>query len=96
MENIVAKSYEIVQLVRYGPSSHAELLEFSFVFTYMAAFFWVILSFADLKSAKRLRTSWIAIVMLLGVSNVILGSGSTLLLMWAWREEVMAKKFILE
>jgi hypothetical protein len=50
------------------------------------------LHFRDLKKDGRLRAIWFKILAVMGVVTVLAGPGTALVVMWAWMEEVLAKK----
>ncbi|KFZ24305.1 hypothetical protein V502_01200 [Pseudogymnoascus sp. VKM F-4520 (FW-2644)] len=53
---------------------------------------WILLSFHDLKKAGKLTTGWCNIAALYTTICVVGGPGAATAVMWAWREEVLAKK----
>ncbi|QSZ32310.1 hypothetical protein DSL72_001884 [Monilinia vaccinii-corymbosi] len=62
------------------------------IFSYGADFYWTLLHFADLKFVGKLSSNWFLILATLLLSTGIAGPGAALVFMWAWREEIMAKK----
>lgn len=53
---------------------------------------WILLGFHDLKKVGKLTTGWCKIVALYTTICVVGGPGAAMAVMWAWREEVLAKK----
>jgi hypothetical protein len=53
---------------------------------------WVMLSFADLKKAKKIKTGWAGIVGVFAGTTLLAGPGAAMTTMWAWREEMLAKR----
>ncbi|KAM3065605.1 FAD-dependent monooxygenase boa8 [Clarireedia jacksonii] len=73
----------------------AVLLRSETVYAYGAASFWALLHFSDLKYNKKLSASWFTILGVLVISTVVAGPRVALLILWAWREEVMARKLVM-
>lgn len=63
-------------------------------YLYGAAFYWTFLHFADLKIVGKLKQSWLLILTIFLSSTLLAGPGAGLIVMWAWREEIMAKKYV--
>ena len=61
---------------------------------YGAAFYWTFLHFADLKFVGKSKQSWLLILTISLSSTFLAGPGVGLIVMWAWREEIMAKKHV--
>lgn len=54
--------------------------------------FWTLLHLWDLKSTGRLKAGWLKVVGALVSMLVMFGPGTALVLGWAWREAVLARK----
>lgn len=54
--------------------------------------FWALLHLWDLKSTGRLMAGWFKVIGALGAILVMFGPGTALVLGWAWREAVLARK----
>nr|A0A455LLW7.1 RecName: Full=FAD-dependent monooxygenase atnK; AltName: Full=Arthripenoid biosynthesis cluster protein K [Arthrinium sp.]AYO60884.1 FAD-dependent monooxygenase AtnK [Arthrinium sp.] len=54
--------------------------------------FWALLHLWDLKSTGRLKAGWFKVLGALGGMLVMFGPGTALVLGWAWREVVLARK----
>lgn len=93
---VVAKSQHIFNLVTSGPSTYADLSDFTTFTTFVAVYYWVALSFADLKFAGRTKASWFGILFNSVLSTFAVGPAATVLFMWAWREEIMSKKLVFD
>lgn len=61
---------------------------------FSAGAFWTLLSFRDLKKAKKVETSWPKIVGTMTGLTLLVGPGAMMTTMWAWREEALAKKHV--
>ena len=48
--------------------------------------------FWDLKKDGRLQASWFKILAFMAATTVLAGPGTALVVMWAWREEILATK----
>ncbi|CAD6448953.1 adfad4e9-b5e3-45ae-8931-93e470393dc3 [Sclerotinia trifoliorum] len=83
-----------IQLVQAGLEANPGVWKAEKSFLYGAAFYWTLLHFADLKFVGKLGKSWLVILVVLLFSTLFAGPGAALLVMWAWREELMAKKHI--
>ncbi|ERF72896.1 hypothetical protein EPUS_08704 [Endocarpon pusillum Z07020] len=51
---------------------------------------WVLLHVRDLKRAKRTQTSWLRILAVGSITTLLGGSGTAMVVGWAWREEILA------
>ncbi|KAB8298608.1 hypothetical protein EYC80_000787 [Monilinia laxa] len=80
---------QLAQAMLDGNSGPLEIAE---IFSYGTTFYWALLSFADLKFVGKLSQSWLFILATLLLTTVVAGPGAALLIMWAWREEIMARK----
>jgi hypothetical protein len=65
------------------------------VFAYSAALLWILLHFSDLKCNGKLKNGWLAILGILTFSIVAAGHRVALLILWAWREEIMGRKLVI-
>lgn len=91
--NSIMKEFLLaIQPVKAGPGNLAELWNANQIVTYGAATYWLFLNFADLKFARRLRKGWFTISAIFVLTSVIAGMDASLLIMWAWREEIMGRK----
>jgi hypothetical protein len=50
------------------------------------------LSFSDLRKAGKLRARWGRIVGSFVGATLVAGPGTAMAIMWAWREEALAKR----
>jgi hypothetical protein len=73
----------------------AMLLRSDTAFAYSAALLWALLHFSDLKCNGKLKNSWLVILGVLILSSFAAGYRVALLILWAWREEIMARKFVI-
>ncbi|PQE10413.1 hypothetical protein CJF32_00000960 [Rutstroemia sp. NJR-2017a WRK4] len=73
----------------------AMLLRSDTAFAYSAAMLWALLHFSDLKCNGKLKNSWLAILGVMILSSFAVGYRVALLILWAWREEIMARKFVI-
>ncbi|OBT83656.1 hypothetical protein VE02_07639 [Pseudogymnoascus sp. 03VT05] len=53
---------------------------------------WTLLSFRDLKKAKKVEASWAKIIGTMAGLSLLVGPGAAMTAMWVWREEALAKK----
>lgn len=53
---------------------------------------WTLLSFSDLKKAKKVEAGWAKIIGTMAGLSLLVGPGAAMTAMWAWREEALAKK----
>lgn len=83
-----------IKLVQAGLNANPGVWKAEKTFLYGTAFYWTLLHFADLKFVGKLSKSWPLILAVLLFSTLFAGPGAALLVMWAWREELMAKKHI--
>jgi hypothetical protein len=72
--------------------SLAKAFRYDQIATFSAAAVWTMLSFGDLKKAGKLSTGWAKIVGVFAGTTIVAGPGTAVAAMWAWREEVMAKR----
>ncbi|OBT70177.1 hypothetical protein VE03_00332 [Pseudogymnoascus sp. 23342-1-I1] len=61
---------------------------------FSAGAFWTLLSFRDLKKAKKIEASWARIVGTMAGLTFLVGPGAMMAAMCAWREEALAKKHV--
>lgn len=59
---------------------------------YYGSTIWLLLLFRDLKKAGMLHTSWVTLLACLPISILVTGPSTTLLVGWAWREEILASR----
>jgi hypothetical protein len=57
-----------------------------------ASILWIIYLFQDLKKARMMDSSWIAILGLLIASTTCFGPAATVAAGWVWREQVLATR----
>lgn len=67
-------------------------LRYDQISAFSATAVWTLLSFKDLKKAGKLETGWRRILGIFAALNVVTGPGAALTVMWAWREETLAKR----
>ncbi|KAF8857859.1 monooxygenase [Acephala macrosclerotiorum] len=70
----------------------AKVLRYDQIAAFSAGGLWVLLSFGDLKKAKKLKTGWAGIIGVFAGTTLLAGPGAAMTAMWAWREEVLAKR----
>ncbi|RDL35444.1 Uncharacterized protein BP5553_07375 [Venustampulla echinocandica] len=70
----------------------ARFLRYDHIIALGAGTIWVMLSLGDLKSAGRLQAGWAKIIGAFGAIALVGGPGSAMVAMWAWREEILAKR----
>ncbi|CAI6092521.1 unnamed protein product [Clonostachys chloroleuca] len=77
-----------------APPSAQEVLrtivQYDYIFTFGAMTLWLAYSFCDLKAAGIMKTSWITIVVVAIVTSCSAGLGTTVLLGWLWREQLLS------
>lgn len=91
-DSIMSDFQLAMQLIGDGPQYITEFWNASQLVTHGATIYWLLLNFADLKAAKRLQKSWFVILATPFFTSTTLGLNASLLVMWAWREEVLATK----
>lgn len=69
----------------------AKIIRCNHISAFITGAIWV-LGFHDLKKAGKLATGWWKIVVICAATTVIGGPGAAMAVMWAWREEVLAKR----
>lgn len=74
----------------------AKAIRYDQLAAFGAGALWVLLSFRDLKVKKRVRTSWLGVVGVFAGTTVVAGPGAAMGVMWAWREEMLAKRKVVE
>ena len=74
------------------PALTAELANQEHFALYAGAASWLGLLFRDLKLAAMVERSWAWLLLCALACTVLLGPGATLIVAWAWREEVLASK----
>lgn len=67
-------------------------LKYDYLFAFVSGAVWILLSFWDLKKDGRLHAGWTKILGSMGVVTVACGPGTMMAVMWAWREEILARK----
>ncbi|KAL5328898.1 hypothetical protein ACEPPN_002407 [Leptodophora sp. 'Broadleaf-Isolate-01'] len=67
-------------------------LRYDQICAFSATTIWTLLSFKDLKKAGKLQAGWGRILGVFAAMNVVAGPGAALTVMWAWREERLAKR----
>jgi hypothetical protein len=70
----------------------AKVLRYDQIASFSAGIVWTLLSFGDLKRAGKLDAGWGRIVGIFAGTTLVAGPGAGMAVMWAWREEVLAKK----
>jgi hypothetical protein len=65
------------------------IIQYDYACCFLAAMLWVGYGIGDLKTAKAIDVSWAAVLAVAAVSWVVLGTGTTLILGWTWRNEVL-------
>ena len=69
-----------------------KVLRYDQICAFSATTIWTLLSFKDLKQAGKLQAGWGHILGVFAAMNVAVGPGAALSVMWAWREERLAKR----
>jgi hypothetical protein len=69
-------------------------LKYDHLFASVSGGFWILLCFGDLKNDSRLHVSWEKILCVMVAVTVCCGPGTMMAIMWAWGEEVLARKMI--
>lgn len=70
----------------------AKFLRYDQICAFSAGAIWTLLSFRDLKKAGKLNAGWGRIVGVFAGTTIVAGPGAAMAAMWAWREEVLAKR----
>jgi hypothetical protein len=81
---------EYVSLIQ----SSAKALRYNQISAFGAGAIWTMLSFGDLKRAGKLQPAcgWGKIVGIFAGITFFLGPGAAMVVMWAWREDMLAKR----
>lgn len=74
----------------------ARIFRYDQICAFTAGALWVLLSFKDLKKAKKIHTGWAGIVGAFAGTTLLAGPGAGMAAMWAWREECLATKKVVE
>ncbi|CZS93669.1 uncharacterized protein RAG0_03844 [Rhynchosporium agropyri] len=69
----------------------AKVFRYDQITAFTAGALWVLLSFKDLKKAKKIQTGWLGVVGVFAGTTLFAGPGAGMTVMWAWREECLAK-----
>ncbi|KFY39521.1 hypothetical protein V494_03954 [Pseudogymnoascus sp. VKM F-4513 (FW-928)] len=90
---------EVFIMANADPESEVPLVEAisgilrcNHISAFITGLIWVLLGFHDLKKAGKLTTSWWKIFGICVATTVVGGPGAAMAVMWAWREEVLAKR----
>ncbi|KUJ21599.1 FAD/NAD(P)-binding domain-containing protein [Mollisia scopiformis] len=67
-------------------------LKYDQIAAFSAGAIWTLLSFADLKKAKKLEAGWGRVLGVFAGTTLTAGPGAAMAVMWAWREETLAKR----
>lgn len=70
----------------------AKFLRYDQLTTFGAGAMWTMLSFMDLKKAGKIQAGWLKIAGIFGATTVVAGPGAAMMVMWAWREEALARR----
>jgi hypothetical protein len=70
----------------------ATFLRYDQINSASAGVIWTLLSFRDLKKAGKLKAGWWKIVGVFTGVTLAAGPGAAMAAMWAWREEILAKR----
>ncbi|KAL2068087.1 hypothetical protein VTL71DRAFT_16185 [Oculimacula yallundae] len=83
----ISKPSEALPLI----TGAAKVFRYDQITAFTAGAWWVLLSFKDLKKAKKIQTGWAGIVGTFAGTTLLAGPGAGMAAMWAWREECLAK-----
>jgi hypothetical protein len=67
-------------------------LRYDQIAAFSAGAMWTMLGFSDLGKAWKLRAGWGRIVGTFVGATLVAGPGAAMAIMWAWREEALAKR----
>ncbi|KAF8855683.1 FAD/NAD(P)-binding domain-containing protein [Acephala macrosclerotiorum] len=67
-------------------------LKYDQIAAFSAGAIWTLLSFGDLKKAGKLQAGWGRILGTFAGTTLLGGSGAGMAVMWAWREESLARR----
>jgi len=67
-------------------------LRYDQIAAFSAGAIWILLSFSDLKKAGKLQAGWARILGVFAGTTITAGPGAAMAVMWAWREESLAKR----
>jgi len=70
----------------------AKALRYDHIASFSASAMWTMLSFSDLRKAGKLRAGWGRIIGMFAGATLVAGPGAAMAMMWAWREEALAKR----
>jgi hypothetical protein len=76
--------------------SLAKFLRYDQIAAFSAGAIWTALSFHDLKKAGKLNSGWAKIGGFFAGTTLVAGPGAAMATMWAWREEALAKKVVVQ
>jgi hypothetical protein len=65
------------------------IIQYDYMCCFLATMLWVGYGIGDLKTANAIDVSWAVVLLVAAVSWAALGTGTTLLIGWAWRNEVL-------
>jgi hypothetical protein len=68
------------------------IIQYDYLCSCGATMLWVCLSIRDLKTGGSVRVPWVVILGITVIVGGVCGLGTAILLLWAWREEVLARE----
>lgn len=68
------------------------IIQYDYLCSFGATILWLCLSIRDLKAAGSVRAPWVVILGATVIVCGVCGLGTAMLLLWAWREEVLARE----
>lgn len=72
--------------------SLAKAFRYDQIAAFSAGAVWIMLSFHDLRKARKLNAPWGKIVGVFAGTTLVGGLGAGMAAMWAWREECLARR----
>jgi hypothetical protein len=69
----------------------AKVLRYDHLWSFSAGLLWILMSFGNLKQAGKIQAGWVRILSVLAVVTLAGGPGAAMAVMWAWREESLAR-----
>jgi hypothetical protein len=70
----------------------AKVLRYDHLWSMGSGALWTFLSLKDLKAADMVQSGWGRILGIFAATTLVAGPGTAMTVMWAWREEALAKK----
>lgn len=72
----------------------SKVLRYDYLWSFSAGALWTLLSFKDLKEAGKTSAGWGQIIGAFTIITLCAGPGTSMVVFWAWREELLVSKTV--